>query len=278
MNRALIVSFLAHGILIGVMIVGLPYLKPEITLPPMISVELATVSDLTQTNKPPVKAPEPKDKKDEPPTKVEKPTPKPNPTPEPVKPAPKETVPDKKPVEVDKPTPDLDALAPPKKPDKKPLPKKPDPKSAENQKTLDSLLKNLTKDPPAPKSDIGEITKKLTESQPAPETPHVGETLTISDIDALRQQLSGCWNIFAGAAEAEDLSVDIRVIVNPDRTVRDATVMDQGRYNSDDRFRAAAESALRAVNDPRCSPLRLPQEKYNLWKDMVINFDPKEML
>lgn len=280
MNRAVIISLILHAVVIASMIVGLPYIKTETELPPMISVELATVADITQSNKPPVKAPEPDEKKEEPPTKVEKPTPKPQDAP---KPEEKQPEPEKKPVEVKKETPEVDELAPPKKtpekkPEKKPEPKKPDPKKEANKKSLDSLLKNLTKEEAKPKSDIGDVTKKLTEASPSPETPNLGEALTISDIDALRQQLAGCWNVFAGAAEAEDLSVDVRVIVNADRTVKEASVMDQSRYNNDDRFRAAAESALRAVRDPRCSPLRLPREKYNLWHDMVINFDPKEML
>lgn len=280
MNRAIAVSLVFHAIILLGMIVGLPYLKPEIELPPMISVELATVADITQTNKPPVKAPDPEKKTEELPAKVEKPIVKPQEQP---KPPEKKTEPEKKAIEVKKETPDVDELAPPKKipekkPEKKPEAKKTEPKKDNQKKSLDSLLKNLTKEEAKQKSDIGDITKKLTQAAPTPETPNLGETLTISDIDALRQQLAGCWNVFAGAMEAEDLSVDIRVLVNSDRTVKEATVMDQSRYNNDDRFRAAAESALRAVRDPRCSPLRLPREKYNLWHDMVINFDPKEML
>jgi hypothetical protein len=34
---------------------------------------------------------------------------------------------------------------------------------------------------------------------------------------------------------------------------------------------------LRAVKNPRCSPLRLPPDKYNLWNKMTVVFDPKEM-
>ncbi len=42
-------------------------------------------------------------------------------------------------------------------------------------------------------------------------------------------------------------------------------------------FRAAAESALRAVLNPRCHPFALPREKYDSWKTMTLVFDPKEM-
>ena len=84
--------------------------------------------------------------------------------------------------------------------------------------------------------------------------------------------------LLRSGSEAEDLAVDIRVIVREDRTVERASIVDESRYARDDRYRAAAESALRAVRDPRCSPLNLPPEKYSLWRDMIVTFDPKDML
>ena len=275
--RFLIASLVLHLAVVLILTIGMPHLRSKHDMPPSISVELGTIADITQSNKPPVKAPEPKDDKKEPPQKNLHPVTKSNPSKTPPKidvkkPDPKET-----PTEFTKETPDTDDLAPPKKQDKKP-PKKPEKKEPEKQaKQFDSLLKNLTKEPDAPKSDIGDVTKKLTESQPSPETPNLGEQLTMSDMDALRQQLGTCWNVFAGTAEAQDLAVDIRVIVNADRTIAQASIVDTSRYASDDRYRAVAESALRAVRDPRCSPLKLPEGKYSVWHDMIVTFDPKDM-
>jgi hypothetical protein len=48
--------------------------------------------------------------------------------------------------------------------------------------------------------------------------------------------------------------------------------------NSDGYYRAAAESALRALSHPDCVPLKLPLTKYKLWKSFIFNFDPKNML
>lgn len=277
MSRALIVSVVLHIAVVVIVMVGIPHFRNDHKIPESISVELATVADITQSTKPPVKAPEPPEKKEEPPTKAVKPVTKSNPSKTPPKPVDKKPEPPKKPVEVTKETPEVDELAPSKKPEKKPE-KKPDVKKTEHEeKQFDSLLKNLTKEPETPQSDIGDITKKLTAPTPAPETPNMGEQLTVSDIDALRQQLGTCWNVFAGAAEAEDLSVEIRLIINADRTVQNATIVDMARYNSDDHYRAVAESALRAVRDPRCSPLKLPEGKYNLWRDTIVNFNPKDM-
>lgn len=271
MHVAIIGSIIFHLCVVLALVVGMPYVRPEHKMPEAISVEMATLADITQTNKPPVKAPEPDKKTDEKPNVKTPPKPVTSTTP-----APKKPEPAKKPIEVKADTPQQDELAPPKKDDKKE--DKKDQKKPEDQPQFQSLLKNWAKNEPEQKADINDLTKKITAATPAPETANVGATMTVSDMDALRQQLSACWNVFAGAAEAGDLAVDVRVIVGSDRVVQNANILDTGRYNSDARFRAAADSALRAVRDPRCSPLRLPPEKYDLWHDMVIVFDPKEML
>ena len=40
-------------------------------------------------------------------------------------------------------------------------------------------------------------------------------------------------------------------------------------------FLAASESAIRAVQ--ACDPYPLPASKYDAWKDMVLNLDPRDM-
>jgi len=99
----------------------------------------------------------------------------------------------------------------------------------------------------------------------------------MSELDAIRQQISSCWNVPVGARDAANLIVEIQVAMNPDATVREARVTDQARM-ADPFYRAAAESAVRAVLNPRCNPLRLPLEKYDLWKTFILTFNPKDML
>ena len=41
----------------------------------------------------------------------------------------------------------------------------------------------------------------------------------------------------------------------------------------DPSFRTAAEAAMRAVNNPDCSPLLLPEDKYDQWKEINFTFD-----
>lgn len=80
-----------------------------------------------------------------------------------------------------------------------------------------------------------------------------------------------------GAKDAENLVIEIKVLMNPDGTVQQANIQNQARMLADGFFRAAAESALRAVLNPRCQPFKLPRDKYNIWQTMTLTFNPREM-
>ncbi|MYF07167.1 MAG: TonB C-terminal domain-containing protein [Rhodospirillaceae bacterium] len=101
--------------------------------------------------------------------------------------------------------------------------------------------------------------------------------MTLSEIEAVRRQIQPCWNFPAGAQDAGSLRVLIRIWLNRDGSVRDAKVLDQGRLAGNSKLRAAADAGLRAVNNPRCSPLRLPPEKFDRWKVLTIDFDPSKL-
>ena len=148
---------------------------------------------------------------------------------------------------------------------------------------FDALLKNLTKEqtvqsdePPRPHPKV--MAAGAASSQPkAP----LGSQLTSSEndflINLIKQQLVPCWNVPAGARDAKELNVQVRASVNPDGTVRTASIIDQGRM-SDPLIRAAAESARRTFFNPQCTPLKLPSDKYEVWKDLDVTFDPRDLL
>lgn len=103
----------------------------------------------------------------------------------------------------------------------------------------------------------------------------LGNNLTISEIDALRQQISRCWNPPVGVREAEGLVVRINMELGPDGFVFGTPRVMNSSF--DPNFQIAAESAIRAVS--QCQPYTmLPIEKYDVWKNMILNFDPREML
>jgi hypothetical protein len=104
------------------------------------------------------------------------------------------------------------------------------------------------------------------------------QPITVSEIDEVRRQIERCWNVPAGARDAGDHVVTIRVEMSPDATPRSATVLNEGTTRDNAFYRAAAESALRAVLNPRCHPFKLPVEKYDRWKTMTLVFNPKDML
>ena len=96
--------------------------------------------------------------------------------------------------------------------------------------------------------------------------------MTISEIDLLRQQLHGCLNLNVGVANLKEIKPVIYIEVNPDRTVKSSKVVNKEKLN-DPSFRTAAEAAMRAVNNPDCSPLLLPVDKYEQWKEINFTFD-----
>jgi hypothetical protein len=138
-------------------------------------------------------------------------------------------------------------------------------------------LKNLSKNEVTPTETKPDAVPAEKPAVTPPGNGVFAEKLTISETDALRRQMEQCWNIPAGARDAHELIVDIYVEVNPDRTVKMAKIADTGRM-SDPFYRSAAESALRAVLNPRCSPLMLPPDRYDTWRTMTLRFNPREML
>ena len=268
MTGPLLKSLIFHGLIFIVALVGMPFVKPEPLLLAPVSVELIDISEVTQTNKKPLPKPPPIEKPKEPePPKEELPKPKPpQPEPEP-KPKEPEPVPPPEPKkEPEKPKPK------PEKPKPKPEPKEDPKKKQENDFT--SLLKDLT---PREDEDTKPQPRNTGDADDAQDAL-LANQISVSELDALRAQLEPCWNIPAGAKYAENLAVTVRVSMNRDMTVGDARVINQGRYNRDSAFRAAADSALRALRNPRCSPLKLPPQKYEQWKTIIINFDPRDML
>lgn len=154
-------------------------------------------------------------------------------------------------------------------------------KTVEN---LKSQPKPKTPEKPEKSFDqaMEDVLKKHDSPEPAPQSRrvsslNVGEKMSMSEIDALRRQIERCWNPPAGAPEAENLVVEVQLQINQDGTVRQAQIVDTSRM-SDSYYRAAAESVLRAVKHPMCTPLKLPHEKYDLWRDTKLTFNPSELV
>lgn len=99
--------------------------------------------------------------------------------------------------------------------------------------------------------------------------------LGVSDIDRLRLHISKYWTPPVGAKGASQLKVDIFVKLERDGTVTRAEIVDKSRFNRDKLFSVAARAARSAILE--ASPLPLPAEKYELWKEFIFGFDPINM-
>ena len=98
-------------------------------------------------------------------------------------------------------------------------------------------------------------------------------TMAVNEIDALRAKIAQCWNPPPGGLGADAIIVKLRLQLNEDGSlIGYPTVANSGGSQF---FQAAADSAVRAVY--QCQPYELPAEKYAVWRDMILNFDPRQM-
>ena len=102
--------------------------------------------------------------------------------------------------------------------------------------------------------------------------------LTLSEEDALRAQIFGCWTVPLGLPYDENFLVRIKLELKQDGTISKSEILDHERMNRPGQkfYKVLAESALRAVRI--CQPLRVPQTGYDKWKTIQLNFNPMEML
>ncbi len=285
MKVSALISAALHLIILVVMYTGLPLFQdPEVLEQPrVIEVDLVEIADITNLPKP---QSEPEEVKPEPPKPVpQKPEPKPEPKPLPPKPQAPEPEP--------KPEPKEEV-----KPEEKKAPPVPKPRVRPKPKTVKDETKKVEKKPEK-KFDLSQISALLDKKKREKSSQKTEETdtkksqsagkvasssskgadhslpLSISEIDALRQQVQKCWNVPTGSVNAEDLAVKLRISLDRDGKVQGRPeVIRSGSYRNNFE-KIATESAIRAVL--RCGPYRLPAAKYDRWKNVVLNFDPREM-
>ena len=267
MSRSLIISSILHVLLIILTAMSLPFLaKKPIDLPPIVSIELIQITD--QTNIPFA----PKAKKI-----IEK-----------VKEKEKKLVSEQ---------------APPKKvkkikPDSVPMPDDEKNKidklkeDKQNPEKIDEEIKQVSEfekdelfDPDniaalidKSKEDTAETSKKNDKVTQDQQRSVENTGLSLSEEDALKAQIFGCWSIPLGLPYNENLLVRIKLLLNPDGTVSQSEILDHARMNRPGQgfYKVLAESALRAIK--LCQPLRVPTTGYERWKELQLNFDAREML
>jgi outer membrane biosynthesis protein TonB len=235
----------------------------------------------TDSAPPPEPKPEPKAQ----PKSAEKPEPKPEPKAEP-KPA------EKAEKQKDKPKPDQ--IADESKKDEAKKPHKPEKKQPEFKpdQIAEELKRDEAKKPPrpAPKFDANQVAALLDHREPQRQlataetlngvaalgasTGHAAH-LSQSELDALRAKLISLWNPPAAVSTHPDqYVVTIRIRLARDhRLVGQPEVLTSG---DGPLFEATRDSAVRAVIQGQPYDM-LSLTTYDLWKEIDINFDPKDV-
>ena len=267
MNRNISISLGLHTILVIITAMSLPFLsKKPIELPPIISVELIQITDKTNIPfAPKAKKIIEKVKKKEKKLVSEQ--------------APPKVVRKQKPNAIPLPDEKIEKI-------KKIKDEKQNPKKVETEaKQISEFEKkelfdtnNIAALIDKSKVESAETSKKLDKiTQDQDKSIDFGG-LSLSEEDALKAQIFGCWSIPLGLPYNENLLVRIRLQLKPDGSIIKTEIMDHARMNKPGQgfYKVLAESALRAVK--LCQPLRVPSKGYERWKELQLNFDAREML
>ena len=285
MNRSIIISSVLHTLLIFITAMSLPFLaKKPLDIPPIVSVELIQIAEKTNIPFAPkakkiIEKVKEKEKKlvseQAPPKKIKKTKTK--------------TVlsPDQKNKKIENETPE--AIPLPEKTVKKveaKEEKKQNPEKVNNDvKQVSEFEKKDLFDPnniaaliDKSKEESAEVLKTNNDTTQDQDRNIENTGLTLSEEDALKAQIFGCWSIPLGLPYNENLLVRIKLKLKPDGSVSKTEILDHARMNKPGQgfYKVLAESALRAVK--LCQPLRVPTTGYERWKELQLNFDAREML
>ncbi len=284
MNRSIIISSVFHTVLIIITAMSLPFLsKKPLDIPPIVSVELIQIAEKTNVPFAPkakkiiekVKKKEKLVSEQAPPKKVKKTKTK--------------TVvsPDQNNKKVENQTPEAIPL-----PDKTVKKIKTKEENKQNPEKVDKEVKQVSEfekkdlfDPnniaaliDKSKEESAEVLKNNKDITQDQERNIENTGLTLSEEDALKAQIFGCWSIPLGLPYNENLLVRVKLKLKPDGSVTKTEILDHARMNKPGQgfYKVLAESALRAVK--LCQPLRVPTTGYERWKELQLNFDAREML
>ena len=267
MNKSIFLSVVFHSVMIFITALTLPFMKrAPIDLPPILSVDLIQITDTTSIPfaAKAAKTLEKIKKKEEervvseqaPPTEKKKEKPDKIPLPDDLDKEKKQIVKKKQNPEEIK-----DEVRQASEFEKKEL-FDPNQIAALIDKSKEETAETLKKD------------KKITQSNVK---TSFATGLTLSQEDALKAQIFGCWSLPLGLPYHKDLLVRIKLRLRPDGTVLRSEILDHARMNQPGQgfYKVLAESALRAIRI--CQPLRVPPTGYEKWKDLQLNFDANEM-
>jgi hypothetical protein len=122
--------------------------------------------------------------------------------------------------------------------------------------------------------NAGDIERRLQHLDATPPSNASRATLTVSELQALRGRLAHCWDLPVAARGVRGVVATLHIRFKPDGSL--AGQPEVANSSNDPAFPMLAASATRAVT--KCAPFSfLPAEKYAAWKEIEVDFDPREM-
>ena len=158
--------------------------------------------------------------------------------------------------------------------------KKPKKKKLPTDKEMDNLLKTLEK---ASEGNETKSAKRAVSAKSDAKTDSMGQynedkSFSISEKQAIIQQMSRYWNIPSGAQNAAEMIITLYISIKIDGTVDQVKLVDsECPAGMAIVCRATTDSAIRAIR--QASPLQhLPSARYNSWKEINLRFNPRDVL
>lgn len=266
-------SVFFHAAALGLAFFSLPESwRTPVVSEPVVPIDIISQAELAELTSVPAIAPKPR----------------PEPEPEPEPPTPKEEEPPPPKVEEPPPPPPEPKSEPePAKPEVKPEAKveppkeKPKPKPKPKDEGLDFDRLAALVDKERKNQQPKDPAEAAVEGERPQEKVGPGDRLTASDIAKMQAAVSRCWQTQAliGAPEPEKLLVQLEIDLN-----RDGTLVGQPRVlnalqisvSGNQFWKVAEQVAIRAVIT--CQPYDfLSADRYAVWKEMQLNFDPRVM-
>jgi outer membrane biosynthesis protein TonB len=126
--------------------------------------------------------------------------------------------------------------------------------------------------PPSPREQDGAGESNVTASN-----AHAarGWEATYGVKDFIRAQVERRWNLDRDAVEVAGWTVSIHIVLDPNGRVRKAEIVDDPRYSGNPGYHDFALSARNAVL--LSSPLLVPPGAYDIAKDIVVDFDSRQV-
>ena len=148
----------------------------------------------------------------------------------------------------------------------------------ETDSNIASLLKDLRNDQVNPKVE----NKKISEKEKIQKIDKLKEkvieesaNLSISEIDLVLQQLSRCFIAPLGSEIEKTTFVKISAKIQQNRRViqNSIRIVDTNIDISNPFYGPLTRSSMNTFLNPDCIPLKLPEEKYDVWKNITLTFD-----